>query len=114
VKHIFKKWFDEISPEYPHVNLGGIRKILYKAYVDGFDLAYSRGYRAGYDDATKELEGEVVYTDGAPLNPTPEMLDAGGKRLIDWEVVTPEEKEQSRTDAERIWRVMWNSYKNMN
>ena len=102
MKRIFSDWFNNAAKEYPDINLGAIRKVLYKAYCDGFDLAYSRGYRQGFDDCTKDVpEPEVIIVEGAPLNPTPEMINAGVSVLRVDEIV------DMQALVERMWRVMW-------
>lgn len=111
LKAVFSKWFHSISPEYPDINLGAIRKILYKAFSEGFDLAYSRGYRQGYDDRDKEEPIVEEVKADIPYNPTPKMLDAGARRLVNFdELPTAQEKEQARVAVERIWRAMWNEH----
>lgn len=107
----FTEWFNREQAEYPELNLGAIKKILHKAYLHGFDLAYPRGYRQGYDDRDKmEPVEEKPQLGSVPLNPTPAMLDAGGRRLVDWDTASREQMEQSRVEAERIWRAMWSNY----
>lgn len=53
----------------------------------------------------------------APLDPTPEMIDAGAQRLVRWEdgCVWPDSWSElqvgaARTEAERVWRSMWLEY----
>lgn len=58
----------------------------------------------------RELEASA-----RPLDPTPDMIEAGAQRLVRWE--TGEEKwpdawsaldvRAARNDAERCWRSMW-------
>lgn len=49
-----------------------------------------------------------------PLDPTPEMIDAGAQRLVRWEdgcvwpdSWSPMQVAAARNDAERVWRSMW-------
>ena len=49
-----------------------------------------------------------------PLTPTPEMIEAGAQRLVNWQddTVWPDsfsddELRLWRTLAERVWRSMW-------
>jgi hypothetical protein len=111
LKRIFSNWFHSVSPEYPDINLGGIRKILQRAFTEGFDLAYGRGYRQGYDDRDKEEPPVEEVKADIPYEPTPKMIDAGARRLVDWDALpTAQEKEQARVLAERTWRAMWNEH----
>ena len=52
-----------------------------------------------------------------PLDPTPEMIDAGAQRLVRWEdgCVWPDswsglEVAAARNEAERVWRSMWEAF----
>jgi hypothetical protein len=108
MKKQFLDWFSNQQVSNPELNLGNIKKLLYGAFIVGFDSAYPKGYRSGYDDRDKE-DGPPAIITGPPENPTPEMLDAGGRRIVDWETSTPQEKEQSRITAERVWRVMYHA-----
>ena len=54
---------------------------------------------------------------GAPLDPTPEMIEAGAKRLVIWEgdCIWPDswsgaQVAAARTEAERVWRSMWAAF----
>ena len=107
MKKQFLAWFEKRQLSNPELNLGNVKKLLYSSFSEGFDTAYPRGYRAGYDDCNEEKKEVVITT--IPLDPTPMMLDAGGRRVVDWETATPWEKEASRVTAERIWRAMYNT-----
>ncbi len=108
MKRAFSSWFKEVAPEFPDVNLTNIRKYMYKAFCAGFDLAYSRGYRQGYDDCEKDTpEPEPVVLEGAGLNPSPQMIQAGVMHLLDFDMHSPQELAAAEAKTERIWRVMW-------
>lgn len=106
MKKQFLDWFSKQQLSNPELNLGNVKKLLYGAWCEGFDTAYPKGYRSGYDDCNEEKKEVVITT--IPLDPTPMMLDAGGRRVVDWETATSYEKEQSRITAERIFRAMCN------
>lgn len=105
MKKPFLEWFREEQKSTPELNLGAIKTILYRSFCKGFDTAYPRGYRAGYNDRDKEEPEQLVMGD-VPLNPTPEMIQAGMEHLLP---VFLGNDQQTDPEAltERIWRVMW-------
>lgn len=62
------------------------------------------------DEALAALDAEGV---GLPLDPTPEMVEAGAARLMSYEEgstwpdsFTPIQQRAARNDAEKVWRSM--------
>ena len=52
-----------------------------------------------------------------PLDPTPEMIEAGAQRLVRWEdgCTWPDswsvlQVAAARNEAERVWRSMWEAF----
>ena len=81
------------------------------AWCDEAEAATSLYCIAQLREALAGVSGQLRC---CPLNPTPEMIEAGAQRLVHWEGECEWPKSWSslqvraaRNDAERVWRSMW-------
>jgi hypothetical protein len=83
-------------------------------WIKGLVAARQNGQRTmtfDLDTAARLLQ--LAYRQ-SPLEPTPEMIEAGAQRLVSWtdDAVWPDswvalQLAAARNEAERVWRSMW-------
>lgn len=68
-------------------------------------------------DAREIARLRSLMVGAPPLEPTPEMIEAGAQRLVRWEdgCTWPDswsglDVAAARNDAERVWRSMWAAF----